>query len=89
MVFKKGKDGTWILKKKFTFASVVLAVMTIFAVRGMWFATTVAEVAVVMSAYATASGAVLMLVFAADVADKKYNGGKYNLNDDYYSDRYK
>ncbi|MCH7495962.1 MAG: hypothetical protein IH825_07740 [Candidatus Marinimicrobia bacterium] len=88
MVLKKGKDGTWILKKKFTFASVVLTVITIFAFRGFVLATTVAEFAMLMTAYATASGGVLLLIFGADVADKKLNGGKYNLNDDYYSDRY-
>ena len=86
MVFKKAENGKWILKRKFTFAAVVLTVITIFAFRGFVLAATVAEFSMLMTAYATASGGVLMLIFAADVADKKLNNGKYNLNDDYYSD---
>lgn len=88
MVFKKAENGKWILKRKFTFAAVVLAVITVFAVKGFVMATTVAEISMLMTAYATASGGVLLLIFGADVTDKKLNGGKYSQNDDYYNPRY-
>ena len=77
----QGTNKKWVLKKKFTFAGVALAAATLFALWGMWIGTTVADVVSVMVAYTTASGAVLMLIFAADVADKKLNSGQYNPND--------
>jgi len=90
MVFKKGKDGAWILKKKFTFASAVLFVLTIFAFKGFTFATTVEHIATILTAYSASSGGVLLLIFGADVADKKLNDGRYEprVADDYYDDRY-
>ena len=89
---ENGNNKRWILKKKFTFAAVVLLVITIFAFRGFVISTTVADFAMLMTAYATASGAVLALIFAADVTDKKLNGGQYNSyqeNEPYYQEYYK
>ncbi len=88
MVFKKAENGKWILKRKFTFAAVVLTVITVFAFRGFVLATTVAEFSMLMTAYATASGGVLLLIFGADIADKSLNGGRYSQNDDYNDPRY-
>ena len=39
---------------------------------------TIADVAIIMSSLATFTLAVLGPVFAADIADKKLNGGNYN-----------
>ena len=67
----------WTIKKKFTFAAVVLLAITVIAFKGFVLATTVADIAVLLTAYMTASGSVLVLIFAADVTDKKLNNGPY------------
>ena len=76
MASEKG-NKKWVLKRKFTFAALALTVITIFAFKGFVLATTVADIAMLITAYATGSGAVLALIFTADVADKKFNGGSY------------
>ncbi len=77
MVFKKGENGRWMLKKKFTFASVALATIVLIAIKGMGLATSVAEIAILLTAFATTSGGILALIFAADITDKGLNNGNY------------
>ena len=74
---ENGNNKKWIIKKKFTFAAVALAIVTLIAFKGIIVATTVADVAVLLTAYATTSGGVLALIFAADITDKSLNGGSY------------
>jgi hypothetical protein len=71
-------NGKWIIKKKFACAAVALASITVIALYGLKLAASMADIAVLLTAYTTASGAVLALVFAADVADKRLNGGSYS-----------
>ncbi len=82
VIYDGKKSEKWIIKKKFMFAGVALLVITLIAFKGIMVATTVAHIAVLLTAYTTASGTVLALVFAADVTDKKLNNGKYNNQSD-------
>ncbi len=77
MVFKKTDNGRWIVKKKFTFAGIVLFVGTLIAFKGVVIATTPEQIVVVLSSFGTFAGWLLSLIFAADITDKKLNGGKY------------
>lgn len=74
----KEDNGRWILKKKFAFAFATLVVGSLFAAKGIQLASTAESVVVVLSSYGTFSGAILALIFAADITDKKLNDGKYN-----------
>lgn len=81
MIFHKipdGNGGKWVMKKKFAFAAVAMLAVTVIGSYGMKFATSVADIAVLLTAYTTAAGAVLALVFAADITDKKLNQGTYD-----------
>lgn len=71
------QNGRWVLKKKFTFAFIVLVVGSLFAAKGIHLATTPESVVVLLSAYGTFTGAILALIFAADITDKKLNNGQY------------
>lgn len=71
------QNGRWVLKKKFTFAFIVLLVGSLIAAKGVSIATTVEHIVVLLSAYGTFTGAVLALIFAADITDKKLNNGQY------------
>ena len=75
-----GNGGKWIVKKKF-----MLAVLSLFFgyVVLVWLLTrvntiTVADVATLMASLTTYTLGVLGPVYAADIADKKLNGGNYN-----------
>lgn len=72
-----GNGGKWILKRKFGMAFIVWIAGTMIAGKGVYVATDVAGVAVIMGSYSTFCGWLLGLIFTADVADKKLNGGKY------------
>lgn len=72
-----GNGGRWIVKKKFSFAAVALAIGTAFATRGIVLATAPEQIVVVLSAYGTFASWLLGLVFTADVVDKKLNNGSY------------
>ena len=71
------KADKWVVKRKFTFAAVTLAVGTVFASKGIIISNEPEELVVVLSAFGTFAGWILALVFAADVADKKLNNGSY------------
>lgn len=71
-------DGDWIIKKKFTFAAAAWVSGTVLALKGAALSEITADLVIVLSAYGTFCGWLLALVFAADVADKKLNGGAYN-----------
>jgi hypothetical protein len=71
-------NGKWIIKKKFACAAVALASVTIIGLTGLILAETMADIAVLLTAYTTASGAILALIFAADITDKKLNQGTYD-----------
>jgi hypothetical protein len=75
-----GNGGKWIVKKKFMCAAVALASITVIGLHGLSLAQSVSDTAVLLTAYTTASGAVLALIFAADITDKKLNQGSYNSN---------
>lgn len=80
MVFKKiedGNGGRWIIKKKFTFAAVAGMAMIVFATHGMIMAGTPELVVTVLTAFGAEARWLLGIVFAADIADKFWNGGKY------------
>jgi len=78
MVLHKTDDGKWIVKKKFTFAAIALLTGTAFATKGVLISDTVEEIVLVLSAYGTYISFLLGIVFAADVADKTFNNGKYH-----------
>lgn len=82
-MFQKIEDengGKWIVKKKFALASLSLLFGYTILV---WLllqieAVTIADVAIIMSSLATFTVAVLGPVYAADIVDKKLNGGNYH-----------
>lgn len=81
MVFKKiedGNGGKWVLKKKFTFAAATGIIGAVIALKGLSLATDVAQIAVLMGSVTTFASFLLGLVFAADIIDKKANGGSYD-----------
>lgn len=80
MVLTKANDGRWIVKKKFTFAAVVLLLGSLIALKGFYLAGKVDEIVLVLGAFGTFTSFVLGIVFAADVADKRFNGGEYTAN---------
>ena len=73
-------NGTWIIKKKFLFAACAGVAGTILAFKGAAISTAPGELSVLLGSYSQFCGWLLALVFAADVADKKLNGGAYNAN---------
>lgn len=81
MIFQKiadGNGGKWVMRKKFAFAAVALAAVTVMGMHGLSLAETVADTAVLLTSYTTASGAILVLIFGADITDKKLNQGTYD-----------
>lgn len=81
MVFSKIPDdngGKWVLKKKFTFAAFAGIVGSIVIFKGLHLATDVDQIVVLMGSVTTFASFLLGLVFAADITDKKLNGGSYN-----------
>jgi hypothetical protein len=79
MITKSG--GHWIVKKKFLFAACAFAAGSIIAFKGAAIATSPDEISVLLGSYSTFCGWLIGLVFTADVADKKLNGGAYNATD--------
>ena len=73
-----GNGGKLIVKKKFLFAGVALLATTVISLYGLSLAETVADITVLLTAYATAAGGVLALIFGADITDKKLNQGTYD-----------
>ena len=75
-----GNGGKWIVKKKFALAlfSLLFGYTIIVWLLRQVEAVTIAEVAIIMSSLATFTLAVLGPVYAADIADKKLNGGNYH-----------
>lgn len=71
-------DGRWVIKKKFSFAAAAWVAGTVLAIKGAAISYTAVEITIILSSYSTFCGWLLALVFAADVADKKLNGGAYN-----------
>ncbi|MCP4935567.1 MAG: hypothetical protein GY927_15525 [bacterium] len=80
MLAKIGANGNkrWVLKRKFAMAGTVLIILSLATLVGLKIAIDVAEVSVVMTTYAATTGGVLTLIFAADITDKKLNGGQYH-----------
>jgi len=76
-MFIQKVNKEWVVKKKFAFAAVALAAITVIGLHGLMLAQSVSDTAVLLTAYTTASGAVLALIFAADITDKKLNQGSY------------
>ena len=72
-----GNGGKWVMKKKFAFAAVSLFSTTVIAFKGMALAASIADITILLTAYATSSGGVLALIFSADIVDKKLNNGTY------------
>ena len=77
MVIKR-TDGKWLIKKKFTFAAMILLVATIIAGFAINLSTNSEEVVMVLTTFGNVMKWLAGLVFAADVSDKWFNGGKYN-----------
>lgn len=71
-------NGKWGIKKKFFFAGVALGVGSAIALKVLHGTTSPEGIAVVLGAYGTFCAGILALIFAADVTDKKLNGGKYD-----------
>lgn len=77
---KDGNGGKWIVKKKFALALFSLLFGYVIIVWLLMRATTitVSDVATIMASLTTYTLGVLGPVYAADIADKKLNGGKYD-----------
>lgn len=81
MIFTKipdGNGGKWILKKKFTFAALAGAMGAIVTTKGVILASAVDQIVILLGAYTTFASFLLGIVFAADIVDKKANGGTYD-----------
>ena len=50
---------------------------TVFAMKGLWYATDTGSVVEILNAYGTFTSFLLGIIFAADVADKKLNPDDY------------
>lgn len=75
-----GNGGKWIVKKKFALA--ITSLLFGYAIL-VWLLSqvgrvTVADVATIMASLTTYTLGVLGPVYAADIADKKLNGGNYH-----------
>jgi hypothetical protein len=73
-----GNGGKWIVKKKFTFAAVAGIFGSLAFFKGVHLATTVDQTILLIGSFTTFASFLLGIVFAADIVDKKANGGTYN-----------
>ena len=77
---KDGNGGRWIVKKKFALAlfSLLFGYVVLTWLLLQVDKVTIADVATIMASLTTYTLGVLGPVYAADIADKKLNGGKYD-----------
>ncbi len=81
MIYQQLKeDGTtrWVLKHKFSFAAVSMAVITMFAIRGLAISVSVEEYVLVIETWNTIAWKILGITFSLDVVDKFANNGHYH-----------
>ncbi len=81
MVMQKiadGNGGKWIVKKKFSFAAVAGLIGIVVILKGLQLSEEVNDVVLLMGSLTTFASFLLGLVFAADIVDKKANGGGYD-----------